>query len=241
MTSDENDIKRLCDALATFAPLKGLVIDVRGNGGGSRDILRALFPYVMRLDDKPRVANVGAYRVPPGEERGNSEGYLQNRFMYPRTASVWRAEHKKPLFELEQRFEPDWKLPKDQFSAWHYLVLDRADSAGAFFYDKPVVILMDAGCFSATDIFLGAFKGWRNVTLLGTASGGGSGRSRGYTLHHSGIDLKLSSMASFRPNGQRYDGQGIEPDVVVRPHVDDLAPGSQSDAQLDAALKLVRK
>jgi C-terminal processing protease CtpA/Prc len=97
------------------------------------------------------------------------------------------------------------------------MVLERDTNPKAWHYARPVTVLMDGGCFSATDVFLGAFKGWRGVTLIGSPSGGGSGRTRGYRLPHSGLELRLSSMASFQPNGKLYDGNGIEPDVLLLP------------------------
>ena len=101
------------------------------------------------------------------------------------------------------------------------------------------MVLQDGGCFSATDVFLGALKGWPRVTLMGEASGGGSGRARRYRLAHSGIEVRLSSMASFRPDGRLYDGAGIAPDVRVEATVADLL--GRSDTVLDAAIAHFRR
>ncbi|GIK15815.1 MAG: hypothetical protein BroJett003_07790 [Planctomycetota bacterium] len=91
---------------------------------------------------------------------------------------------------------------------------------------------------SATDVFLSAFKGRPGVTLIGTPSGGGSGRKRGYTLAHSGIEVRLSSMASFRADGWLYDGSGIEPDVLAPATPDDLI--GRTDSVLDLAVSRLR-
>ena len=90
----------------------------------------------------------------------------------------------------------------------------------------------------ATDIFLGAFKGWRNVTLLGSARGGGSGRPREIKLPHGSIHVKLSTMASFQTNGQLYDGRGIAPDVEIPISPSDLL--GQTDTVLEASIKRLR-
>ena len=118
------------------------------------------------------------------------------------------------------------------------MLLDRKPAAHAYVYRERAVILMDGGCFSATDIFLGAFKGWPGVTLVGTPSGGGSGRVRRVTLAASGLEITLSTMASFQANGKLYDGNGIHPDVVVEPDMGDWY--GKGDKQLQAALKLLR-
>ncbi|HZN62107.1 MAG TPA: S41 family peptidase [Planctomycetota bacterium] len=207
--------------LKPFEKTVGLVIDVRGNPGGTRAALRALFPYFMKAGDAPRVANVAACRV-EGET-------LDDRWLFP-AAQLTEAE-RESIRKLD--FKPEWTPPAGQFGEWHYFVL--RPGGAPFHYDRPVVVLMDGDCFSATDIFLGAFKGWRNVTLMGTRSGGGSGRGLSYTLPRSKVTVRLSSMASFQPDGRLYDGRGVEPDVEVKPRSTDLV--GASDSVLDAALK----
>jgi carboxyl-terminal processing protease len=95
------------------------------------------------------------------------------------------------------------------------------------------MILLDSSCFSATDIFLGAFKGWKNVTLMGSASGGGSGRPHEVKLPYGSIHVKLSTMASFQPVGKLYDGRGISPDVDIPTKPSDII--GRTDSVLDVA------
>jgi hypothetical protein len=49
--------------LPVFKNTNGLIIDVRGNGGGSRAALRELFPYFMTYEESPVVASVAVYRL----------------------------------------------------------------------------------------------------------------------------------------------------------------------------------
>ena len=72
------------------------------------------------------------------------------------------------------------------------------------------------------------------MTLVGTPSSGGSARSQRITLAHSSLEIRLASMASFRPDGRMLDGRGVEPDVLVEAEPEDLL--GRGDAQLDAAL-----
>ncbi len=227
-------LEGLVAAMATLKGTKGLVIDVRGNGGGSRAPLRVLFPYFLRPDDPPRLANVAAYRLGPDEPADRPEGTLASRFLYPAAWSGWSVPARKAIDSLSQDWKPEWAPPAGDFSAWHYFVLERDAAKTAFSYAQPVVILADTSCFSATDVFLGAFQGHRNVTILGAPSGGGSGRKQTHRLANSGIEVELSTMASFRPDGRLYDGRGIEPDVPVAPDPNDFR--GASDAVLKAAL-----
>ncbi|MBL8693734.1 MAG: hypothetical protein JNJ88_06505 [Planctomycetes bacterium] len=48
--------------MSQFRGSRGLVIDVRGNGGGSRDALLRLFPYFMAPGKPPAIVNVSALR-----------------------------------------------------------------------------------------------------------------------------------------------------------------------------------
>ncbi len=229
-------LRDLRKAMDRFRETRGLIIDVRGNGGGRRAALQTLFPYFLREEDGPRVANIAAARLGPGEERDRQEGYLENRDLYPVTASVWSPADRTVLERFGANFAPEWIPPREEFSAWHYFVL--RPERGVPLYPHPVCVLMDTGCFSATDIFLGAFKGWRNVMLLGTPSGGGSGRPRRYTLPHSRLSVLLSSMASFRPDGSLFEGKGVQPDFLLRPRATDFA--GETDSVLDAAIDRLR-
>ena len=235
MTDDPRFLTTLHQSMAAVRGTAGLVIDVRSNGGGSRDVLRDLFPYFMAPDEKPHVVNVAAYRLGEGEAADDKEGFLQDRLLYPATSGAWQPAEREAVAEFARSFKPEWQPPAGQFSAWHFMAISPRQGGPYYHYDKPVVVLMNAGSFSATDVFLGAFKGRRNVTLLGTPSGGGSGRARSLRLANSGIGLRLSSMASFRPDGTLYDGRGVEPDVEAWPEPTDLI--GRTDTVLDKAVK----
>lgn len=242
MTSDAGELAGFEAALRGFAAndaRTGVVLDVRGNGGGSRDALRRLLPFFMDPDRGPQVVNVGALRLSPERKALPTppSGYLENRALYPADAAHWTPEDQIALVATAAAFLPDWPLDPEAFSAWHYMVVAPSSD---LHIDVPVAVLMDTGCFSATDIFLGAFAAATDATLVGTPSGGGSGRTQRVRLAHSGLEVRLSTMASFRPNGKRYDGKGIAPDVLVEPAPTDLLLDG-GDAQLARALEQIAK
>jgi hypothetical protein len=234
MTDDPRFLRNLHDAMAAVRGTAGLVIDVRNNGGGSREALREFFPYFMKPGEAPRVVNVAAYRLAEGEAADEKEGYLQDRSLYPVTSGAWQPAERAALEAFAESFKPEWAPPAGQFSAWHFMALSPRGGGPYYHYDKPVIVLTNAGCFNATDVFLGAFKGRPNVTLMGTPSAGGSGRARTSRLANSGITVRLSSMASFQPDGKLYDGRGVEPDVEAWPEPTDLI--GRTDTVLDAAV-----
>jgi C-terminal processing protease CtpA/Prc len=218
-----------------FRPTDGLIVDVRSNGGGIRHVLNALFPYLMKPDDAPRVCNVGVYRLFDGYEPHHMVG----RFMYRAASPHWTPEEREVIAALGQRWEPEWTPPQGEFSQWHYMVLSRRLNTNAYFYDRPVVLLMDYACFSATDIFLSGFEGWRNVTLVGTPSGGGSAYSKFFELPNSHLRIRNGSMVSFKRDGRLHDGTGIQPDVRLEATAESFLRRGP-DNQLQKALELLR-
>jgi hypothetical protein len=226
----ESDILKL---MSMFKDSKGLIVDVRGNGGGSRAALRLFFSYLMAPDDKPRVVNCAKYRLYPDF----GVDHLEARFMYRANAPHWTASEQAMIVSFQKLFRPQWQPSDKDFSDWHYMVLNRLDNAAVYHYSQPVVVLMDAKCFSATDIFLAGLKGWRNVTLLGTPSSGGSARKVSFDLPGIRIRTSLASMASFQPNGELYDGNGVMPDVMVKPTAEYFI--GQSEYALEAARKIL--
>jgi C-terminal processing protease CtpA/Prc len=206
---------------------------VRGNGGGLRTPLRELFPYFM-FGETPVVASLALYRL----WEGFNHDHLVARYMYRFEDERWRDEERNVIREFRKTFEPSVEFPKDKFSDWHYFVLSGATNPNAYCYAKPVVVLMDSGCFSATDIFLGSLKGKKNVTLIGQASSGGSGFAVRYDLPNSGLSCQVASMLSFQPNGQLYDTLGIQPDIEILPKLEDFV--SENDAVLTKAIEHIK-
>ncbi len=236
MSGDAGVLDGLDAAMQTFRETKGLVIDVRGNGGGTRDALRRLAPYLLPANGAPVVGNVAAILLTKGQAAAPEA--LADRGLYPVDWSGWTDAQRGAITQFARSFKPSWKLPTGRFSPWHFLVLDRKDNENAFAYDKRVVVLIDRGCFSATDVFAAALGALPNVTLVGEATSGGSGRASGHRLPHSGIRLQLSTMASFRPDGVLFEGNGVVPDVLVEAEPGDVV--GTSDAPLQRAVALLR-
>ncbi len=233
MSNKKEFLNELVLYMTYFRDTNGLIIDIRGIGGGSRAPLRTLFPFFMAAADPPCVLNIAAYRL------GHKKDILDARWLYRADWKRWSPAERESISKAAKTFQPQWQPATDEFSEWHYFVLGPNDRAkGAYYYDRPVVILMSTSNFSASDIFLGAFKGWRNVTLLGSPSAGGSGRYQSCRLENSNLKIRLSSMASFRPNGRLYDGNGIQPDIYAEPIPTDFI--GETDSILEQAIERLK-
>ena len=190
----------------------------------------------MPYDSGPILFNVAAYRMPPGTSQRRG-GHLGNRDLFtldsrklgPKSIAVAKAHLKT--------FKPSFPVDPKLFSEWHVaLVYEPSDGR---LYGGPIAVLIDERCFSATDIFVGALELLPNVTLIGTTTGGGSGRAEVLRLAHSGVEVRVSTMASFRPNGLSYDGNGVAPDIEVKPTLEDLF--GKTDSVLARAVQYLKE
>jgi C-terminal processing protease CtpA/Prc len=228
MLEDEEFLASIRQAVSSMADTRAIIIDVRGNPGGSRAPLLELFPLLAR-DERPCVVNVAKFR-------NGTDVRPATRWLYPYDSKCFGIAERNAINTIQNLFQPEWPPPEEKFGPWHYMVLPGHSPSTAPF-KGPIAVLMDGANFSATDVFLAAFKGRTGVTLIGEPSGGGSGYALPYVLQYSQIGIRLSSMASFRPNGQLYDGKGIEPDVYRCSEPEDL--NGKSDNVLNYARQIL--
>ena len=83
-------------------------------------------------------------------------------------------------------------------------------------YDYPLIVLINGGSASASEIVAGALQDHQRALILGTTSfGKGSVQTVIPLSEKHGI--KLTTARYFTPNGRSIQAQGIEPDIVVEP------------------------
>lgn len=95
----------------------------------------------------------------------------------------------------------------------------------------PIVVLINKGSASASEIFAGALQDHGEAIILG-AQTFGKGTVQNYEQLDDGSSLKITVARWLTPNGSTIEGKGITPDQVV-----ELA--ETGDAQLEAALAAV--
>ena len=233
-----NWLRNVLDDIETWMPrfrnTRGLIIDVRDNSGGTRNILRTLYPYLCKPSDPPIVANAAKYRL----HREHPQGYLDSRHMFPQDWEGWPDEERKAISTFMTSFTPEWTVPEDEFSPWHFWVLTKRSNPEVYTYSSPVVFLINQKGFSATGVIVSALKGLDNITLIGTPTGGGSGAMRVTTLKHSRLRLGLSSMASFQKDGKLFDGNGVQPDIYMEP-VPEYFLKNGPDNVLEKAIQII--
>jgi hypothetical protein len=196
-----------------FEGTRGLIIDIRDNRGGTRSVLRELYPYFVSASDPPHVANVAKYRL----YSEFAYDHLAGRNMHREDWIGWTSAERAAISGFMETFEPEWVVRESEFSDWHFWLLSKSLQPDAYDYQGPIIFLMNKLCWSASDVILSSVKGLPNITLIGEPSVGGSGARIITTLRNSGLDLYLSSMASFQNTGQLYETNGIQPDIYLEP------------------------
>jgi carboxyl-terminal processing protease len=97
----------------------------------------------------------------------------------------------------------------------------------------PLVVLVNGGSASASEIVAGAIRDHERGLLVGEPTLG-KGAVQDPVDLSDGSHLRLTTAHWFTPNGQLIQGEGLAPDVVVPLTEEDLA--NDRDPQLDEAL-----
>ncbi len=101
----------------------------------------------------------------------------------------------------------------------------------------PVVILMNRGSASASEILAGALRDTRDAKIVGEKSYG-KGTVQEVMDLKDGSSLKVTIAHWVMPKGKILDHNGIDPDYVVLPTDDDIK--NKKDVQLEKALEILR-
>lgn len=186
--SFSNDVSEsgLDQILNRMAICKGIIIDVRNNGGGN-------------------LSNVEK---------------ITSRFFNERTTLVGYISHK---------IGPN----HNDFSE---LYPKYAKSSNRVRYQKPVIILTNRGCYSATNEFVSIMKNANNVTIIGDKTGGGSGLPFTSELPN-GWSIRFSASPMFNAHKEHIEF-GVEPDIYVSMDQNDI--DKKRDTIIEKAREMLR-
>ena len=111
--------------------------------------------------------------------------------------------------------------------------VEEADSL----FTGRLAILVDAGCHSACEDFAMPFKDNGRAILVGEPTAGSSGQPY-YENVAEGMRIAVGTKREFFPDGSRFEGVGITPDIEVLPTAADLRAGR--DPELERALAILQ-
>ncbi len=154
-TTDEL-VKALVEMESSQEPLKGLILDLRDNGGGLLN--QSIKVSDLFLDDGKILSIEGRHK--------------KNTKIFKATPS-----------QVQRTY--------------------------------PIVVLINSGSASASEIVAGALQDQKRALILGTTSFGKGSVQTVETLRD-GSGLKLTIARYFTPSGRSIQAKGIEPDIVLK-------------------------
>jgi carboxyl-terminal processing protease len=102
----------------------------------------------------------------------------------------------------------------------------------------PMVIIVNEGSASASEIVAGALKDWQRATLVGTRTYG-KGSVQTVVPLKDGSALKLTTAKYYTPKGISIQTTGILPDIVVSPKINKGKLTTGKTEQTDVFEKIV--
>ncbi len=102
---------------------------------------------------------------------------------------------------------------------------------------KPLVVLINNGSASASEIFAGALKDHKRAIILGESSYG-KGSVQSIIPLRNGGGMRLTISKYYLPSGKSISEVGVTPDIFVEEVGDDFKINSKADNQLNYAIKL---
>jgi carboxyl-terminal processing protease len=107
----------------------------------------------------------------------------------------------------------------------------------------PIVLLVNGGSASASEIMSGALKDTKRATLIGTKTFGKGIVQRVQKFGNEGEGIKMTISEYFTPNGVNIHGVGIEPDIKLELNEGTEGYGYEyydTDNQLQKAVEVLK-
>lgn len=197
-----------------------LIIDVRGNGGGSVGNSTLISRYMAKQSFK---IGDSLYAV---QKKGTGDKYIQNHFWNRLFISLLTKKRSDGNYHFGY-FERHYFKPKKQNH-----------------FDGKVYIVTGGNSFSATTLFTSCLIKQENVIVVGEETGGGSYGNSAWlipdvTLPETGIRFRLPLFRLVIDKNAPKTGRGILPEVESKPTVDAII--RNADFKVEKVMELINK
>jgi len=236
----EDPIEQFENAMKAVADTDGLVLDLRGNGGGVGPWGVLFANYFLDADVKSpneswmdRNLSKTFFKVAFAQL---SDEQLDELLSTPENLQYLLEKGMGVKLELEE-LQKSFVDGKYQGFYTRLLLNQRKNTIAP--YSKPVYALTDGGCYSTTDIFLTILNESKRLTVVGTPNGAGSGSPIPFVLPNSGLQVYVPHARAYPPGGSMIEGRPLEMTAIIAPSGEDLANGK--DSALTYAVKLLHE
>jgi len=103
---------------------------------------------------------------------------------------------------------------------------------------KPLIVLINNGSASASEIFAGALKDHKRAIILGENSYG-KGSVQSIIPLRNGGGMRLTISKYYLPSGKSISEVGVTPDILIEEKENDFSINTENDNQLNYAIKLL--
>jgi carboxyl-terminal processing protease len=176
-----------------------LIMDVRGNGGGTTpeqliDILMDR-PYRGQAESTP--LSLGLFKF-----------YIE---FLPKALKQYKDTYKQEPPESWEKL----LVFQDFFKNSHLLWKPDYNEAENTIYTNNMIILADINTASAAEDFVIPFKDNGRAIIMGEPTFGSTGQPYMYEFGD-GISIGIGTKRVYMPDGSRFEGVGIQPDIEVK-------------------------
>ena len=202
------------DFITEHHDAKTLIIDVRGNGGGSTPV-----ELVKALMDRPwrEWTSATPYRLALGSAHSQIRSSVPPYQLgeYARGYVDALSGMGESMLVFPSRLNPP-ERPK---------------------FTNDLIVLVDERCFSACEDFVMPLKFSGRAVLIGQSTAGSSGEPYMYDFGN-GMRFRISTKRQYFPDGSTFEGVGIVPDIEVPITIDSIV--SEADEILVQAMEIAR-
>lgn len=211
-----NDFKEILPELRTC---KGVILDIRKNGGGNTEIGAEILKYftdaaTLTGSTWQTRENLGAFKAWGAYFKDKNYDSLPD--LYKKSVQVYRGNY--------------W---------YHGDTMQFENHIKEVKLNTPLVVLTGNSTASAAEDFLIILSNLKNrATTIGQTTFGSTGQPLQFDMPGGGF-ARVCAKKDTYPNGKEFVGYGITPDITVEKNINDIINGQ--DTELKVSLKEISK
>ena len=232
----------LMDAVQKMRGPKGTKVNLTIQRDGTADPLQfTLVRDTIKIESvKSKVMeNIGYVKLTQFQEAtGRDLGRVLKQFKDQKVQSTILDLRNNPgglltaAVEVSEQFLPNGKLVvytkgrESKKDEWFAKGRDQMD-------DSPMIILVNEGSASASEIVAGALQDYGRAVIVGTTSFG-KGSVQTILPLGDGSGLRLTTAKYYTPKGRSIQSTGITPDIVIKPQPATMVAKAEGKGEKDA-------